>query len=277
MAVQAVSGIGLAAVSFALLPGSHSEGLGAGIAIVLASMLGAASLPTGVYYSGNLMGGNGELWPTLGGCLVGGGLGVLPNIITGHGQVGPAAVRVGIGALAGAIAGYHLSASPIYEKDGTSSSLLKRKLTTDDTLSFFNKLRFNFSPQEGYGILFGFHGTIRRNIYEFGIAKTSRLNGHEDSFLEKYISFELNAVGYPIYGFVGGVDVKDCADLGLAVNYMTDFYNDQGVLIRPQLGFSLVPGGNLHLSFEFDLLIWGPNIPIRNYWMFGLRYNLGVS
>lgn len=124
--VQAVSGIGFAAAGFALgyltkRKGGDASGLGEGLTILLASTLGAIALPTGVYFSGNWMGGNGGYWSTLGGGIVVGGLAILPIALAGRSDAG-GQILVVIAALGGGIAGYNLSASPVYEEKIISSS-----------------------------------------------------------------------------------------------------------------------------------------------------------
>jgi len=123
--VQAVSGIGFAAVGFALgylrkPKGGDASGVGGGLAILLASTLGAIALPIGVYFSGNWMGGNGGYWSTFGGSIVVGGLAILPIAIAGRSDV-VSQVLVVIAALGGGIAGYNLSASPVYEEKEASA------------------------------------------------------------------------------------------------------------------------------------------------------------
>jgi len=67
------------------------------------------------------MGGNGGYWSTLGGSIVVGGLAILPIAIAGRSNVVSQGLVV-IAALGGGIAGYNLSASPVYEENEISTS-----------------------------------------------------------------------------------------------------------------------------------------------------------
>jgi len=121
VAVQTLGGSAFAAGVFALiLSGSDASGEGEGFAILGATVLGIFALPTGMYLTGNWMGGNGGYWSTLGGCVLGGGVAVLPIAIAGHSDTG-GQVLVLLAALAGGIAGYNLSASPVYKANESAS------------------------------------------------------------------------------------------------------------------------------------------------------------
>ena len=79
--------------------------------LLIGSIVGALAMPTGVYFGGKWMGGNGGYFATVGGCLLGGLL-MLPNGISGYGD--NKVFWVFVGTLAGAIIGYNGSASIVY-------------------------------------------------------------------------------------------------------------------------------------------------------------------
>ena len=151
---------------------------------------------------------------------------------------------------------------------------LKKPL--EDTTSHYTT-HVSLMPEEGYGLIVGSHIISHRTIYELGAARVSRLENTEGTFLESFFSFEVNVIrSKPVFAFVGGAVVKGTADAGLAVNYMSNFTGLRGLLIRPQIGFSLIPGGNVHASFEYELPIWQPNFRIVNKMIFGIRYTIGL-
>ncbi len=111
-------GVGFFELGYSTKPTSgDGTGMGAGLAVILASIMGGAALPCGVFVGGDLMGGNGDPVYTVTGCILGGGIGALPNIISGTGKVDETVALVSVTALLGGITGYHLSASPIYESN----------------------------------------------------------------------------------------------------------------------------------------------------------------
>ena len=79
--------------------------------LFIGSIVGAFALPTGVYYGGKWMGGNGGYFATVGGSLLGGLL-MLPNGVSGYGV--NKVLWVFVGTLAGAIIGYNGSASNVH-------------------------------------------------------------------------------------------------------------------------------------------------------------------
>jgi len=92
-----------------------SDGLGEVFLIGAFSLIAEVVIPLGVYFSGEFTGGDGSYGMTLVSSLVGGGIGLLPAIISGRGngeEVFPIAI---IGTTIGSIIGYHLFASPVYE------------------------------------------------------------------------------------------------------------------------------------------------------------------
>jgi hypothetical protein len=105
--------------------GGDASGVRGGIALFVGAALASIGLPEGIYLGGKWMGGNGGWWPTLGGCAAGGLLGLVPNIFVKYGDAGVTAVVLGIGALAGGIVGYNLSASPIDEGKKAAASYLQ--------------------------------------------------------------------------------------------------------------------------------------------------------
>lgn len=125
--VQALGGIlfaaGGAAIGYLATPKSgDASGVGGGIAFALGATLTSIALPTGIFLGGNIMGGNGGFWYTLGGCIVGLAVGFLPNTLNVEKNVNVSAVLFGLCTISGGIAGYNLSASPVYEKKEISSS-----------------------------------------------------------------------------------------------------------------------------------------------------------
>ena len=115
IAVQAISGIGLAvAISIPIVnmakKGGDFSDLGA---VIIGAPLAFAVLPVAIFWVGELSGGDGSYGWTVVGTLVGGGVGLLPRIISGYGgaeQHFPIATLVGV---AGGIIAYHLFASPV--------------------------------------------------------------------------------------------------------------------------------------------------------------------
>jgi len=115
--MQTIVGGGLAVAVWIPAVGmmEKSEGLGEAFLIGIFSLIAEGVIPLGVYFSGEFTGGDGSYGMTLVSSLVGGGIGLLPAIISGRGngeEVFPIAI---IGTTVGAIIGYHLFASPVYE------------------------------------------------------------------------------------------------------------------------------------------------------------------
>ena len=122
--VQALGGIlfaaGGAAIGYLATPKSgDASGVGGGLAFVLGVTLTSIALPTGIYIGGNIMGGDGGLWYTLGGCIAGLAVGFLPNTLNVKKNVNVSAVLFGLCTVGGGIAGYNLSASTVYESSST--------------------------------------------------------------------------------------------------------------------------------------------------------------
>lgn len=126
--VQAGCGIGLAgagiAIGYAATPKEgDASGVGTGMAEALGLTIAAIGLPLGTYLGGQWMGGNGGWWATLGGCIVGGCVGLVPNIFIKYDNATVTAIVFCVTAVAGGIVGYHLSASPVLDANGAGSSL----------------------------------------------------------------------------------------------------------------------------------------------------------
>lgn len=98
---------------------SREDYTGLGI-LVLGAITTTFTLPATVYFSGNHDGGNGTYLGTFAGCVVAGGLMLMPNIVAGTGDIGSAIVRTSIATFIGSIAGYHLTASPVYQSDSSA-------------------------------------------------------------------------------------------------------------------------------------------------------------
>lgn len=126
--VQALGGVLLAGVGVAIgyltTPQSgDASGVGGGLAFALGATITCIGLPTGIYIGGNMTGGNGGLWATLGGCIAGTAIGFLPNALNTKKDATISGIIFSICAIGGGIAGYNLSASPVYEvKEITSTS-----------------------------------------------------------------------------------------------------------------------------------------------------------
>jgi len=121
--VQAVVGGALSAA--VIIPSvdklKGSEGLGEAFMLIGGSLIAEGVISLGIHFTGELMGGDGSYGGTFLGSLAGGGVALLPAIISGRGngeEVFPPAI---IGAAVGAVLGYHLFASPVYESGGSQS------------------------------------------------------------------------------------------------------------------------------------------------------------
>ena len=124
--VQALGGSLLAAAGVAIgylaTPKSgDASGVGEGLAFALGVTLASIGLPTGIYIGGNIMGGNGNFWATLGGCAAGLLIGFAPNALNVNKNEAVSVVVFGLCTIGGGIAGYNLSASPVYEESEISS------------------------------------------------------------------------------------------------------------------------------------------------------------
>lgn len=124
--VQALGGIlftaGGAAIGYLTNPKSgDASGVGGGLAFALGVTLVSIGLPTGIYIGGNIMGGNGNFWATLGGCAAGLLIGFIPNALNVNKNEAVSVVVFGLCTIGGGIAGYNLSASPVYEEREISS------------------------------------------------------------------------------------------------------------------------------------------------------------
>ncbi len=75
ISVQAACGLGLAGTfitAYAMRPKvGDASGVGGGLAALFVSMFGSIAIPTGEYYGGKWMGGNGSWWYTVGGTILG--------------------------------------------------------------------------------------------------------------------------------------------------------------------------------------------------------------
>lgn len=119
--VQSVTGLGLGTLIFITDKGNSGsrDGLGEGILILTQSVVGAFAVPSAIYFIGKWMGGNGSyIWTLLGG-LGAGGISLVPNIIAGTGDQNASIIRTAVLVVAGAILGYHLSASPVFESSSS--------------------------------------------------------------------------------------------------------------------------------------------------------------
>ena len=127
IAVQASGGIIFAAagagIGYLAAPQSgDASGVQGGLAFALGVTLVSIGLPAGIYIGGNLMGGNGSFWATLGGCAAGLLIGFIPNALNVNKNEVVSVVVFGLCAIGGGITGYNLTASPVYEEKEISSS-----------------------------------------------------------------------------------------------------------------------------------------------------------
>jgi hypothetical protein len=118
---QSLTGLGLGALIF--IPGTSNSGsrndFGEGILLLTQSVVAAFAVPSAIYFIGKWMGGNGSyLWTLLGG-LGAGGISLVPNIIAGTGDQNASIIRTAVLVVVGAILGYHLSASTVYESSSS--------------------------------------------------------------------------------------------------------------------------------------------------------------
>src|SRR5437868_10251945 len=117
------------------------------------------------------------------------------------------------------------------------------------------------------------HGPTR-NIYSAGIVRTTSGWGEDGvTFYGENLILEVNHIeDKTVYGFVGGVDMKGVIfDLGLFVNYMTDFSQDRALSIRPHGYFSCFNWFNLDLVVEVDLYVIRPNFDYIYPWLLVLH------
>ena len=98
--------------------------LAAGLTIlIVGSVATAVAIPTGVYYGGEWMGGNGSYaWTMIAGASAS-ALTALPLVLRGDIKLGTLVTLFLVSGLTGSILGYHLSASPVYESDGGATDI----------------------------------------------------------------------------------------------------------------------------------------------------------
>ncbi len=176
---------------------------------------------------------------------------------------------------------------------------------SNDSTNANGKYPFHLSrkPQNGYGLIFGYCGNERidkisdgnkdkyfktgtRNIYKIGILRTHSTDSEEDGTLygNEGLSLEINDIKNktthynPIYGFVAGVDGIGLSmfDIGLFVNYMTDFSTHRAFSLRPYIGFGYFDFINLQLGFTTELYIVNPNFDKIANAVVVFQFNLGV-
>ena len=137
-------GIGAFELGYSTKPTSgDGTGMGAGFAVIIASIMGCVALPCGVIVGGDLMGGDGDPLYSIAGCILGGGVGFLPNIISGTGKVDETIALVSVTALFGGIAGYHLSASPVYASNTALSNSRRFNHNIKEEKNCFSPKRLN--------------------------------------------------------------------------------------------------------------------------------------
>jgi len=150
--VQSLTGLGLGTLIF--IPGGDNSGsrgeIGEAILLLTQSVVAVIAVPSAIYFVGKWMGGNGNyLWTLLGG-LGAGGISLLPNIMAGTGDQNAAIIRTAVLVVLGAILGYHLSASTVYESSSGVFIKSRREVIsplqikmTDFFQSNFNILEFS--------------------------------------------------------------------------------------------------------------------------------------
>lgn len=127
IAVQVSGGLLFAAagagIGYLAAPQSgDASGVQGGLAFALGATLVSIGLPAGIYLGGNIMGGNGNFWATLGGCAAGLLIGFIPNALNVNKNDAVSIVVFGLCAIGGGVTGYNLTASPVYEEKEISSS-----------------------------------------------------------------------------------------------------------------------------------------------------------
>jgi len=145
----------------------------------------------------------------------------------------------------------------------------------------------NHKPQDGLGLTLAYFGTagkttegteIERDIFKIGITNTKHIYGEEIIYTTKSASLEINRQGNKnIYGITMGVDKKAfILDLGIFLNYMTDFSTTRVLALRPRFGLSFLDLTNLDLTYEYDIYGIKRNYKIISPWLIGIQYTIGV-
>jgi hypothetical protein len=152
-------------------------------------------------------------------------------------------------------------------------------LAANESISHY-EFNLSLKAQEGYGIIFGLHSATSgnqtvRNIAELGL--TSTISGHGDGIGQTFVSVETNYISdKTVYGLVAGADIKEFLDVGLSLNYMTNF-SDRALFIRPRFGFWFIPIGiDSFASIEWDVRLLKPNFKMPKQFLVSLRYDLGL-
>lgn len=151
--VQSLTGLGFGAAVF-FIPGdvnsgsSESDAIGGGILLLTQSVVAAFAVPSAIYFIGEWMGGNGSyIWTLLGGFSAG-GISLLPNIIAGTGDQNAAIIRTAVLVVVGAILGYHLSASTVYESSSSVFIKPRQEVVSQLQIKMIDFFQSNFNVVE---------------------------------------------------------------------------------------------------------------------------------
>jgi hypothetical protein len=156
---------------------------------------------------------------------------------------------------------------------------------TDSLRKSAYQFHLSHKGQEGYGITAGYKTDMSndkggyRNIYVIGLAKSTQNTNHMgQQFDYKMLWLEINPIkNDTYYGFAAGVDTKSfIIDLGIDIGYSTNFSNGQAVFIRPRVGFTFCEWLNLDAIMEYNIYPYYRKFEIRNNWIGGFRYSIGV-
>lgn len=115
-----------------------------------------------------------------------------------------------------------------------------------------------------------------RTALQLGFAKTQKLHSIEaDAFADKYFLVEVTNFEKKIYwGFLTGVEIRDMIDVGIGLNYITNFNSKHAIALRPSIGMLIPPLGQFYIEMGWNAFLWSKNFYLGGHWTFGIRYSI---
>jgi len=91
------------------------------------------------------------------------------------------------------------------------------------------------------------------------------------------VLLEINSINKELFcGVTAGTNIRSICDLGLTLNYITNFSSVRCLSVRPHIGFIFLPPiGNVYCEIGYDVFLIKPNFDLKNRWLVGIRYNVG--
>ena len=144
------------------------------------------------------------------------------------------------------------------------------------------KFKLSLKPQDGYSLIIVGNGSLKDSAnlgnFELGISRTFiSSEGHETSVIDR--TFTLGVINYKselFYTLGIGYNLRSFFDLGLFLNFASNYKGTNAFTLRPHIGFvCLPPMGSGYAEFGYNINFLKSDFDVPNLFVAGIRYNLG--